>query len=1427
MHEPINPYIESNNSVQQTDLKPTRAKKALVVIAIILASILLLLGGSALLLQHHKVQTYVVGLVAKKLSKTLHADVAIQHIHYRPLNHLTLDSLYISDQLCDTLLFVEKANIEINLLQLANDRLDLTLVELTHPYVNIQSISDSTLNCTFLLDMLQRPDSAVFPLRVNVDQLQLVDTRIRYNQYLVQPLNLTLELPVLSADSLDLNIEHLYLQAHIDEIDAYFQSTIHGGLDSIFADEILLVYHGQRLFSGNVAIYHPTQLDQLYTNAQCTDLYCNYAILQDILSLCQTNTISLPKPLANLEHMHYRGNIKGRFEHMDLNGTISTGLGTVNVNGYLKADTTLQNFDFCGDLVTTQFQLGKMIDNPDLGALTIQAHIDSHIDSLQLTQCVGDVNIQEIDYKGYTYHDVHFNGQSSKEEMSGTLIIKDENINLKINGLADWSKEDTRLNITARVQNLAPAAIHLIEQYPELTLNGMVYISLFTSGNKKQMLDNLTGYVIIDTLEMYNGNKQATMQKFEMHVDTEWENKQQFHNLIIKSDFLTSSISGRFQYATLPNTFQQMFHQYLPSTITKPKKKNKYPNDLSFYAYFRDLQKLCDVFDLDLGIPLIPTIKGYVNEQNNQIGVQAYIPSINTQGTQLKDITLALDNQNDHLSLSAYVFNRLPKDNPTAARIGDVKAKLRLTAKQDKINATIQLDNTDSVQNAGTIHLSTHMMQYANQPLASIHIQPTTIILNDSIWTINEADLIYNTAEQRLDIYDFSLNTDYQAITASGSASKSNHDSVKVELRNIDIQYLLSYTPASEAISVQGPLTGWATLYNLFSQPMVEAQAFIPNAGLNNTYLGDVSANAYLDYNTNSIIIEGTAIDSTQHLAAKVEGKVIPSRKWWGLDIQCDSVDVGIIDFWTHSFFANPKGRAFGNLHVFGENHTTWVTADMFGKDIQVTVPQIGATFQFSDSIHMDSTSIQIPQLEIKDIEGNSGTFEGIITHTNFRNFQYNLNARVNNMLVLNLPEDHQALFYGKVYGTGNLNITGDDNTCKISVNATTENYSKFFLSVNTASTANTSSFVQFVAADTTNNLLHLLNQPSQQIQPLSQTARLILSLQVEVTPTTEIQIRMSGDDGIKGRGEGNIQINYDDSSEDLQMFGSYTLQSGLFAFTLGNLVHRNFDIAEGSRVTWSGDPLSPIVDITGRYHTTASLRDLFGNEFDQVATNRSSIPVNCVLYMTDQLFNPTLKFAVELPQSDESVQSQINSIINTEEMLMRQVIYLLVFNRFYTPDYLQNSQTIGLNETYSLLSSTITGQINAWLSKLTDIFTMGFNFRTDGEGETASQEYEANFQLRPINQLIINGNFGYRYNDLSNRPFFGDLDIEYLLTPNGKLRAKAYTHTVDKYSLRQANTVQGVGLIFKHDFNWPFKKSKKDAPKVQSIDNTIINTNQ
>ena len=1385
-------------------------KRALIIIGIVLGSLLILLGGATLLLQQSKVQTYIVGKITQELSQSLQADVEIKRVHYRPLNHLTVDSLYISDQKCDTLAFVAQANISINLLRLREDRLDLTNVELKQPYINIHSLNDSTLNCHFLFNQEQQNEKQAFPFRLNIDRLDMSDMRIRYNELLIAPLQLSLTLPVFSSDSLDFHINHLALQAQIDQLDASFSAKLHGDLDSIFADQMLLTYRNKRIFDGDVAVYHPTHLDSLYVQAHCNDLYCNHALLQDLLSQLQAQPIILPQPIASLGHIHYRGAINGRIDHLNLQGAFTTALGAMKVNGYVESDTTLKNFDFVGNLATNGFQLGKMLNQKDIGEIALHAHVDGTIDSLQLIECIADANIHRIGYKGYTYNDIHFDGVMGVEEISGKLYINDENISLQLSGLADWSSEDTRLDITARIADFRPHAIHLTEQYPDMAVGATAYISLFTSGAPKQMLDNLTGYMIIDTLSIFNGEKMAVMEQLKLNIDSYLENGKPAHKMNLQSDFLTADLTGTFQYTTLPNTCKQLLHTYIPSLVEAPKKSNKNPNQLEFYAYFRQLEDITQVLELPYSIPSYPTIKGFIREDIQQIGMQAHIPSIQSSSTQIDNLTLSVENIGDSLGVSIYMYNRLPKDNPTAAKIGDVKARAHLKALNDAVDIQVHLDNTDSVQNAGTIHISSQLSQYAQQPLLNVHLHPTHIILNDSSWTINDATITYKAAEKKVDIQNFALNTDYQTIAMHGVASPQAEDSIKVELRNIDLQYLLGYTLAGEAISVQGPLTGKATLYGLFTQPMVEAQVAIPNAGLNGTYLGDLTAQAYLDRKEKNIIIEGAAVDSLEHTVVEVQGKVIPAKKWWGLDIHCDSVDIGLIDFWTHDIFTHPQGRAFGDLQVFGQEHQTWVTAALYGKDAQVTMPQLGATFYFNDSIFMDSTAIRLPDIDVRDAEGNTGVFSGIITHQNFLNFRYNLNAQVNNMLALNLPYDPQSLFYGKVYGSGNVNITGDDYECKIDVNARTEANSKFYLSVNTASIAANASFVEFKAPQQTDNLLHLLSQPTQTtITALPKRTKLLLSLQLEATPTAEINIKLGGDDGIRGRGEGNLKINYDDSSEEVQMLGTYTLQSGLFSYALGNIVRRNFDIAEGSRVIWSGDPLSPVVDITGRYHTTASLRDLFGSEFSQVATNRTSVPVNCVLYMTDQLFNPTLKFAVELPQSDESIQSQVNSIINTEEMLMRQVIYLLVFNRFYTADYLQNTQTVGLNETYSLLSSTITGQINAWLSKLTDIFTMGFNFRTDGEGESASQEYEANFQLQPIRQLVINGNFGYRYNDLSNRPFFGDLDIEYLLTQNGKLRAKAYTHTVDKYSLKQANTVQGLGLVFKHDFNWstPVKK--------------------
>jgi hypothetical protein len=80
-------------------------------------------------------------------------------------------------------------------------------------------------------------------------------------------------------------------------------------------------------------------------------------------------------------------------------------------------------------------------------------------------------------------------------------------------------------------------------------------------------------------------------------------------------------------------------------------------------------------------------------------------------------------------------------------------------------------------------------------------------------------------------------------------------------------------------------------------------------------------------------------------------------------------------------------------------------------------------------------------------------------------------------------------------------------------------------------------------------------------------------------------------------------------------------------------------------------------------------------------------------------------------------------------------------------------------------------------------------------------------------NRLLLNGNFGYRDNtyNTSNTNFIGDFDIEYLLNSKGTFRLKAYNHFNDQnYYLRNALTTQGVGIVWKHDFDHMMRKGKK-----------------
>ena len=64
-------------------------------------------------------------------------------------------------------------------------------------------------------------------------------------------------------------------------------------------------------------------------------------------------------------------------------------------------------------------------------------------------------------------------------------------------------------------------------------------------------------------------------------------------------------------------------------------------------------------------------------------------------------------------------------------------------------------------------------------------------------------------------------------------------------------------------------------------------------------------------------------------------------------------------------------------------------------------------------------------------------------------------------------------------------------------------------------------------------------------------------------------------------------------------------------------------------------------------------------------------MPVDALLKVTGDMRQPDISFDLAFPTLTEETRRKVRSIINTEEMMNRQIIYLLALNRFYTPDYM------------------------------------------------------------------------------------------------------------------------------------------------------------
>ena len=468
----------------------------------------------------------------------------------------------------------------------------------------------------------------------------------------------------------------------------------------------------------------------------------------------------------------------------------------------------------------------------------------------------------------------------------------------------------------------------------------------------------------------------------------------------------------------------------------------------------------------------------------------------------------------------------------------------------------------------------------------------------------------------------------------------------------------------------------------------------------------------------------------------------------------------------------------------------------------------------------------------IYDRNGHIAIVDGGIHHKHLTKLSYDLDLKAHNFLGFDTHEFGDNTFYGTVYATGNVGIHGKSGETIIDIDASPDPGSIFVYNVASPDAISDKSFIHWNdATPEWEKPFSFEQQAKKNEDNNSISSDMRINFLVNTNPNLTLKLMMDEQTGdyITLNGNGVIRANYFNKGS-LDMFGNYIVDHGVYKLTIQNIIKKDFEFMPGGTISFGGNPYSAPLNLQAKYIVNGvPLSDLnIGRSFSS-----NNIRVDCLMNIQGTPSAPSVDFSMDLPTVNSDAKQMIYSLINSQEEMNQQVLYLLGIGRFYaqsknnqaSEDAAQQSQTSLAMQ--SLLSGTISQQINTVLSSLVNSnkWNFGANISTGDEGFN-NAEYEGILSGRLLNnRLIFNGQFGYRDNANATQSFIGDFDLRYLIFPNGNLSFRVYNQTNDRYFTRNSLNTQGIGLIMKRDFSnlrdlFGIHKKKK-AKKKKKVPST------
>ncbi|MEO6723563.1 MAG: translocation/assembly module TamB domain-containing protein, partial [Ferruginibacter sp.] len=1023
-------------------------------------------------------------------------------------------------------------------------------------------------------------------------------------------------------------------------------------------------------------------------------------------------------------------------------------------------------------------------------------------------------NVQAAFVKGYNYQNLNVSASVYKGDALVDAAMADKNIAFTFHGGAMIDdKYATNIKMRLLLDSILLHPLGLTTN--DLRLHGDLVADIPSADVAAPR-----GTVQINDLVVFNDGQRIKADSLTITANTTDTGKV----IMLNSQVAVAALTGKYNLNTIGPGAMQLINKYYNLGI----KDTAITND----KWTLNATIIPDslLFTLAPSLAGTDTIRMHADFDGGAQKINLLVNAPKVQvGTQVLDsLTITAGNDATKLNYSA-----------TVNKAGSKEFQLQETSLAGAI-ANDQLSSRLNIKDAAGKDKYGLGVQLAQEKGGIKANLTDSLMLDYENWAVDKSNYIKYDSTGII-VHNFTISSKGESLSLN-SKTESVKAPIDVTLKNFHIKTLTNLAE-QDSLFVDGTINGTASLINVTTSPIFTSNITIENLSLKADTLGNIVVkvdNETADAYNADVAISGNGND------VRLGGKYYAADGRMDLALDVNNLNMATVKTLSFGALTDADGSMKGHVAIKGTTTKPEVLGSLRFENANITPAATGEKLHMSnEEIAVTANDITIDRFTLTDSAGNRAVVNGKIYTQYFTGYQFDLKLVARNFRVLNAPKKQDALYYGRLNMNADVTVKGTLSApvvnADLKINKLTD--VTFVLPSTSPEIETREGVVEFVDVYGGNSDSVFLAKTDSTTHVEKFAGMDILgTLQSDTAAQITLIIDERSGDALKIKGKADLSGGLDKSGK-ISLTGNYELQGGSYQLSM-SLLKRQFLIRPGSLLTWTGDPMSAVVDLTAIYVANTQPVNLLQSELANFPADvnryKEKVPFNVLLKMKGELLKPVITFDIELPEEQKSrwstVETKLEQLRRDDAELNKQVFALLLLGRFVQENPLENAAegTSLANKAKASVSRLLAEQLNNLAGSLIQGVDLNFGVNPEDDYSTGERKSRTDLTVGVSKKLLndrlrvsVGSNFELEGPANTNQKasnLAGDVAVDYLLSKDGRYLLRAYRRNRYEAVVEGQVIESGVSFVFTLDFN-EFKQLLNKKTEEQKRERKIRRT--